>query len=140
MIERTENKNNISYKDYGGRGITICDEWRNDFKKFYDWAMNNEYKEGLSIDRINVNGNYEPLNCRFASQLIQSQNQRLIMAINTSGYRGISYQKSRNKWMASISVKTKRIALGRYNTAIESAKAYDNYVIVNKLEHPINFS
>jgi len=72
--------------------------------------------------------------------LIQSQNQRLIMATNTSGYRGISYQKERNKWMASISVKTKRIALGRFKTAIEAAKAYDNYVISNKLEHPINFS
>lgn len=75
------------YKDYGGRGIVMCDEWRDNFQNFYDWAMANGYKEEktekgvnkLSIDRIDVNGNYEPSNCRFATNEVQARNQRKSM-------------------------------------------------------------
>ena len=73
---RCYNKNNPRYKDYGGRGITICDEWLNDFMNFYNWAMTNGYKENLTIDRIDVNGNYEPNNCRWVTPKIQSNNKR----------------------------------------------------------------
>lgn len=73
---RCYNKNNKRYKDYGGRGITICDEWLNDFMSFYNWAMNNGYKEGLSIDRINNDGNYEPNNCRWVTNKVQNNNKR----------------------------------------------------------------
>lgn len=65
-----------SYKDYGGRGITICDEWLNDFKTFYDWAISNGYKEGLTIDRKNNDGNYEPQNCRWITNSEQQKNKR----------------------------------------------------------------
>lgn len=64
------------YRNYGGRGIKVCDEWLNDFMSFYDWSMNNGYKECLSIDRIDVNGNYEPSNCRWATMKQQSRNTR----------------------------------------------------------------
>ena len=63
------------YKNYGGRGIKICDEW-NDFINFYSWAVNNGYQKGLSIDRIDVNGNYEPSNCRWADSKTQGRNKR----------------------------------------------------------------
>lgn len=63
------------YKNYGGRGISYCKEWE-DFKGFCEWAMANGYKEGLTIDRINVNGDYEPNNCRWISQSKQSRNTR----------------------------------------------------------------
>lgn len=53
------------YKNYGGKGVIICEEWKTDFKKFYDWAMKNGYSEGLTLDRINPNGNYEPGNCQW---------------------------------------------------------------------------
>jgi allantoicase len=75
MKQRCYYSNHISYPTYGGRGITICDEWKNDFKAFYDWAIANGYQDDLSIDRIDVNGNYDPNNCRWATNREQSRNK-----------------------------------------------------------------
>lgn len=81
---RCYSKNSKDYHRYGGRGIVMCDEWKNDFVSFHDWAIANGYKEEktdkglniLTIDRIDVNGNYEPNNCRFVTNLVQARNKR----------------------------------------------------------------
>lgn len=85
MKARCYNKNHVAYKNYGGRGITICDEWLNSFKSFYSWSILNGYKENLTIDRIDNNGNYEPSNCRWATAFEQAQNRRNIIFVTIGG-------------------------------------------------------
>lgn len=65
-----------NYKHYGGRGIKVCDEWLNDFKSFYNWSITHGYRDDLTIDRIDVNGNYEPSNCRWITMQEQNRNKR----------------------------------------------------------------
>lgn len=83
--KRCTNKNCNAYKKYGGRGITICDNWKNDFMAFYNWSISNGYNEYLSIDRIDVNGNYEPSNCRWATIEQQANNKRTNRNITYNG-------------------------------------------------------
>lgn len=102
IIKRCYDKEFKQYKDYGGRGIIMCDEWLKDFEKFYSWAINNGYREDLSIDRINNNGNYEPNNCRWATIEEQSNNKRSCVYVEYNNEKhtikewskitGISYQ------------------------------------------------
>lgn len=87
MRQRCNNPNRPDYKRYGGRGITICEEW-NDYTTFRDWAMSNGYDDTLSIDRIDVNGNYEPSNCRWVDNFVQANNVRDNRQIH---YQGNTY-------------------------------------------------
>lgn len=87
MKQRCFNPNATGYENYGGRGITICPEWlgKDGIEKFIQWALNNGYKEGLTIERINVNGNYEPSNCRWATEKEQAYNRRNTTKIKVDG-------------------------------------------------------
>lgn len=84
MLNRCENKKDVAYHRYGGRGIKICDEWHN-WVAFKEWALNNGYSDDLTIDRINVNGNYEPQNCRWADRIAQANNTRANRYIEYKG-------------------------------------------------------
>lgn len=85
MRQRCNNPNDSFYKDYGGRGIKVCNEWDTSFENFYEWALNNGYEEGLTIDRIDVNGNYEPSNCRFITMAEQATNKRNNVYVELEG-------------------------------------------------------
>jgi hypothetical protein len=92
MKERCGDTNN---KDYGGRGITICPEWRGDFRPFFDWALASGYANNLTIDRIDVNGNYEPGNCRWADRNTQANNTRRNNYITHEGITKTAMQWAR---------------------------------------------
>ena len=85
MRLRCYDEKNIAYHRYGGRGITICDEWKNDVKAFYGWATANGYKDSLTIDRIDNDGNYCPENCRWATVKEQASNRRSNIFVTHNG-------------------------------------------------------
>ena len=74
MRDRCRNPHNKRYERYGGRGISVCDEWDKDFAVFRKWSQEHGYEEGLTIDRINGDGNYEPGNCRWVTTAVQNRN------------------------------------------------------------------
>lgn len=138
MIDRCYNSKNSYYKNYGNNNILVCDEWHN-IENFIN-DMYPTFIEGLSIDRINPNGNYEKSNCRWATCEVQSRNTKLLRTDNTSGYRGVSFNKKLNKWSGYINIKGKKKHLGLFENKEDSAKAYDKYVTDNNLEHTKNFN
>lgn len=85
MISRCCNSDNPSYKIYGGRGITVCEEWKTSFDNFKTWAKSNGYDGKLTLDRINTNGNYESNNCRWADYITQMNNRRSNIRITING-------------------------------------------------------
>lgn len=100
MKQRCYNKKNRVYKDYGGRDIKVCTEWKNDFTTFYNWAIENGYKYGLTIDRINVDGDYEPNNCRFVTMKVQQNNRRNNIIVNFNGN-----SKTLSEWSKELNIK-----------------------------------
>lgn len=83
--KRCYNPNSKSFKDYGGRGIAVCDEWKDNFQAFYDWAMANGYSDDLTIDRKDVDGNYCPENCRWITNQEQQNNRRTSHLVTYKG-------------------------------------------------------
>ena len=134
MIQRCTNPNRNRYKDYGGRGITVCEQWRNNFKAFYDFCMKNGWKQGLEIDRINNDGNYSPENCRFVTPRQNSINRRK-RKTNTSGYTGV--YKHGNNWRAQITINGKKHYLGTHPCRFQACLARDRYIREHHLPHKL---
>lgn len=118
MKQRCYNPNNKDYHCYGERGIIVCDEWLNDFQAFYDWAMSNGYQENLTLDRMNVNGNYEPTNCRWATSKEQANNTRANHYIT---FEGKTHTMSEWAKIMRISYSTLRYRLNVLHWTIERA-------------------
>lgn len=132
MLGRCKNS-----EHYKSKGITICYEWLESYNMFKEWALDNGYEEGLSLDRIDGKGNYEPSNCRWVTLCVQSQNTSL-SSRNTSGYRGVSYSERDKKFVSKIHHNGKSISLGNYDSRLDAAKAYNKYVEDNNTEHTKN--
>lgn len=117
MKQRCFNPNNSSYKNYGGRGISICKDWKDNFISFYEWSMLNGYKKGLTIDRIDNNSNYCPENCRWVDRTIQANNTRWNKLITIGGK-----VDTRANWMRYFNLddynfnKQLKLGLLRYDT------------------------
>lgn len=118
--KRCNNKNHHAFKDYGGRGISLSMVWNN-YEVFRDWALANGYEEGLSLDRIENDGNYEPSNCRWVTQKIQVINKRI-----RKSAKGLpSGVRSRGKtFSAEICVNYILKYLGTFKTIQEASEAY----------------
>jgi hypothetical protein len=132
MLQRVTNPKRDSYKSYIGKGITICDSWK-DFATFQKWALHNGYKHDLSIDRINNDMSYCPENCRWVNHTMQARNRRSREG-SSSKFVGVSKTHS-NKWVARIFVNGKSIYLGLFDTEELAAIARDEYVLTNNLEN-----
>ena len=139
------------YPNYGGRGVTMCDEWLNDKQAFFEWSKLNGWSEDMQIDKDIKSKElgiyppiYSPETCMYVSNTTNSRATRKIISTNTSGFRGVSEIKLKNpkstidKYQASIKVNNIAINLGTYTSKLQAAIEYDDYVISNSLEHTIN--
>lgn len=120
MIYRCYYEKHDSYKDYGGKGVTVCDEWKNSFETFRDWAYQNGYSENLTIDRIDNTGNYCPENCRWATDIQQANNTSRNLVFTVDGYTdtlanlcrkydmrySVAHGRIRNGWDVEKALKT----------------------------------
>lgn len=104
MKQRCFNENIKGYENYGGRGITVCEEWINSYENFRNWAIQNGYKDGMTIERKDVNGNYCPENCTWITKAEQSINRRNVYHIT---YKGIEHTVI--EWSDVLSISPSRL-------------------------------
>lgn len=141
MVQRTTNENRQGATEYYiDKNIKVCEEWLTDREIFFKWAQENGYDETLTIDRKDGTKGYYPDNCRWVTKAVQARNTKLLRKSNTSGFRGVSLASNKEKWRARIEVNSKEILIGTFNTPLEAALAYDNYVLTHNLEHTRNFN
>lgn len=126
MKSRCCNPNDKDYKHYGARGINVCPEWLNNFKLFEIWALNNGFNENLTLDRINVNGDYTPNNCRWATWIQQQRNKRNNHYIT---YNGIT--KCLSEWTEELGLDYHRTKQ-RLNMGVPIERAFFPDTFVRK--------
>ena len=101
MKQRCYYPKHKAYSRYGGRGISVCDKWKNSSKPFFEWALANGYRDDLTLDRIDNNGNYEPSNCRWITHREQCYNRG---SKSNTGVVGVCYNKSHKCYEAYIRI------------------------------------
>lgn len=134
MRQRCYNKNKPDYKYY--TNIFVDPLWE-DFEEFEAWAYSVGYKNGLTLDRINVEDGYYSDNCRWVSRTVQMQNTRKIYNHNTTGYRGIQFRTDTNKYRVVIRAFNTTYNLGCYESLEDAINIYNSFIIENNLYHPL---
>lgn len=132
MKSRCSDPNAKYYSEYGGRGITVCQEWIDSFESFQNWAHTSGYLEGLTLDRSDNSKGYCPSNCQWTNRTEQQRNRRSQKG-SSSKYVGVSFCNRSKQWIASVKINGKSINLGSYSEEIDAAIARDSYIITNKL-------
>ena len=120
MMDRCYRENASNYANYGGRGIEVCKEWH-DIENFEKWVLKSNYKKGLTIERIDVNGNYEPSNCKWATKKEQDNNRRNTVCVE---YNGECHTIS--KW-AEITGINRSTLNNRYYRGIRGKKLFERF-------------
>jgi hypothetical protein len=124
MVQRTTDEKCHAFKNYGGRGISICDKWLNDITSFTDWAVSNGYEVGLQIDRIDNNGNYEPSNCRWATSKEQGNNKR-------NNVKAYDIPLSKKAEELGIKYETLRMRIKRGMSSEQAAQHVNNKIVID---------
>lgn len=127
MRRRCNCQKSSNYKHYGGRGITVCEEWNTDFATFQKWALDNGYVEGLSIDRIDNNCGYDPSNCRWATLTEQANNQRTTLKIE---YNGV--MKTLHQWADCLGIKANTLYYRIFKLNWDIERAFTEKVALRK--------
>ena len=139
MKSRCYNPNSCNYKNYGARGIKVCDEWLGEdgYNNFEKWALKNGYKKELSLDKIDNNSNYSPNNCRWTTRRIQNINKRPGTP-NTSGFIGVRIHSSKTCYYGSVKINDKSYYTGFSKDIVIAAIMRNNYIIDNHLDNELN--
>ena len=137
ILARCLNTSHRDYAGYGGRGITVCDEWL-DVATFVAWAeATHPNISGVSIDRINNDKGYSPENCRWADSTTQSINKRIPIN-NTSGILGINWKTRDEVWVAQLSFQNKKKHIGQFKNIEDAILARNEYILANNLPHKLS--
>ena len=135
MKQRCYNPNGPKYHLWGGKGVRVCEEWRNDFIAFRDWAMANGWQQGLTIDRINSDGDYCPENCRWVDSATQAAN-RSVRKNTKTGVLGVRPHRKSYQWF--VHAWGMRILHGGYKTIQAAAQARNEFIQVMELPHKLS--
>lgn len=128
----TDGKNGNGYKD---RGVTVFNGWKK-FELFRDWALATGYQDDLEIDRIDNDKGYYPANCRWATRTQQLRNRRKQNG-TSSKYKGVYWNKARQKWLVQIRYGGKKHSIGYFNVEEDAARAYDTQALIHHGEYTV---